>query len=219
MDFTTIFGFLLGFGLIYFGVAEGGGIKVFLNLHGLSIVVGGTLAMTIVNSSAASLWSTAQACVRLFFPRSQTSAPKAIAALRQLADQAKANGIMALQGAGNRLSSEFLKRAVHVATTSGDAEFTRSVLEEDIMQMRMRHHATQSVLRTAGVLSPMLGLLGTLIGIVHVLQQISDPSKVGLAMGPRCRPVLRNFYRILFGGAGLPENCVSAAMMKACSIS
>src|ERR1700694_5283982 len=98
MDFVTIIGFVLGIGLLYFGASEGGGLGVFMNVHGLAIVVGGTFAMTLVNASASGLWSSVKACGRLFFPASYSSPEKIIAELRRCAESAKMDGIMALQG-------------------------------------------------------------------------------------------------------------------------
>jgi chemotaxis protein MotA len=194
MDLLTFIGFALGLSLLGFGASEAGSLKVFLNAHGLAIVVGGTVAMTLVNSSGKSLWSCFRAFVLVFFPKNMTPVAKVIATLRQCAERTKTEGIVALQDTDKRMIDGFLSRAANVAIMSGDAEFTRSVLDEDVLQMRLRHSAAQNVFRTAGVMSPMIGLLGTLIGIVNVLQQISDPAKVGPAMATALSTA---FYGIL----------------------
>jgi chemotaxis protein MotA len=194
MDFITIFGFALGIGLLFYGANQGGGLGVFLNAHGLAIVVGGTFAMTLVNSSTQGLWSTMRACVRLFFPVSQPSPEDVIKELGRCAESARTEGIMSLQNVNRALAGNYLGRSTSIAMTSGDPEFTRSVLEEEIMQMRIRHQTVIGILRTTGVVSPMVGLLGTLIGIVSVLQQITDPTKVGPAMATALSTA---FYGIL----------------------
>jgi chemotaxis protein MotA len=194
MDLMTIVGFIAGFGLLYYGANQGVGLSTFLNMHGLAIVIGGTAAMTLVNSSAHLLINAFRACVRLFFPVRQEKISRVIAMVRGLAEQSRENGVLALQNLDKRFAGGFLERVANVAVMSGEPEFVRMVLEEDILQTRLRHQAVIGALRTVGVISPMVGLLGTLIGIVSVLQQITDPTKVGPAMATALSTA---FYGIL----------------------
>jgi chemotaxis protein MotA len=194
MDPLSFIGFALGFGLLYFGASEGGGLKVFINSHGICIVVGGTLAMTLVNSSARNLWMAFRGFFRLFFPQRITPPGQVIVMLRQLSDRSRSEGMVALQDADRRAAVGFLARAANVALMSGDPEFVRVVLDEDILQMKLRHQVVGGIFRTMGVISPMIGLLGTLIGIVNVLQHITDPTKVGPSMATALSTA---FYGIL----------------------
>jgi chemotaxis protein MotA len=182
MDLMTIIGYILGMGLLAYGASEGGGLQTFINVHGIVIVVGGTLAMMLVNSTGATLKSIPSALLKLLFPTRQVDVERLIAAFRSMADKAKVEGIGAMQASQTGITDAFMDRAINVSVITGDAEATREILEEEVRQIKLRHTNVENVFRTAGVLSPMIGLLGTLLGIVQVLQQITDPEKIGPSM-------------------------------------
>ncbi len=183
MDLGTIIGLALGVGIILFGTREGGGVGVFLNAHGIIIVVGGTFAAMLINSTISTIGNTIRALLGLVFSRRPPSLRATIDLVRKLAEINRSDGLLALEGPGENFGDGFLERSVNMAITSGgNADFVRDVMEQEILQIRQRHLRVTDLLRSLAMISPMFGLVGTLIGIVHVLQQITDPEKVGPAM-------------------------------------
>jgi chemotaxis protein MotA len=107
----------------------------------------------------------------------------------------QANGLGALRNVDPRAAGGFLTEASTTALEYNNADFVRRVLETDVNNKVDRTNEVINVIRTAGVVSPMFGLIGTLLGIIGVLGQISDMNKVGGAMAIA---ITSAFYGIAF---------------------
>jgi chemotaxis protein MotA len=119
----------------------------------------------------------------LFLPLRLPGEEAIIAEMSRLARRAQSEGgLLALQGESPDFAGGFLNRAINVAIATGESHEARRVLETEIRQLRIRRQEDANLLRTMGTLSPMFGLLGTLIGMIKVLQTVSTPTKVGPAM-------------------------------------
>lgn len=183
MDIMTIVGFIAGAAVVLFGVVASGIGKLFLNWHGIVIVIGGTSAATMINTSFDNFIRGVKAFVNIFKNPNIPPPNDCIKMIIQLAETAqKQGGIMALQNVDATFASGFLKRAITVAMTSGEYKETREILEEEIRRKRIYLQEDSNFYRTMGVLSPMFGLIGTLFGIIQTLSHISDPTKVGTSM-------------------------------------
>jgi chemotaxis protein MotA len=101
----------------------------------------------------------------------------------------------ALKEADPKVAGGFLERAATAALEYSDSKFVRQVLEQEINQAFDDINEVANIYRTMGVLAPMFGLLGTLIGIIAVLKEISNPEAVGPAMAVA---ITSAFYGILF---------------------
>ncbi len=183
MDMMTIIGFILSAGVIAWGTFSSGVADKLLNLHGIIIVVGGTLAATIINTSYKRFVAGVKAFFEIF---SSSKVPTVDAAVRMLVGMAetaqKQGGIMALSNTDAAFAGGFLKRAVGVAMISAESRETRAILEEEIRRRRLDVQEDSNFYRTMGVLSPMFGLIGTLFGIIQTLSNISDPTMIGKSM-------------------------------------
>lgn len=183
MDIATWVGFAVGFYILVWAVNQAGVSTLFLNWHGLIIVVGGVICAILVNSSFRTLFNAGRAFLSIFFPSGIARPDQAITEIVRLSERARAEGgLLALQNEGGDFARGFLKRALSVALVCGESHETRRILEDEIRQIRIRRQEDANVFRTMGVLAPMFGLLGTLLGIVQVLRTMSEPTKVGSAM-------------------------------------
>lgn len=195
MDAMTIFGILGAISLITLGIAEGGAVSAFMNLHGILLVIGGTLCSTMVNSSFKEIKDTFKAGFFLFRKPHYIQAEQIIPIVSALATKSRQQGIFSLQDEGKDIGDDgFFAHAIDVCLTTNDELLARVTLEKEINQVRVRHREVGNIFRTAGLLSPMFGLLGTLIGIIGVLRNISDPEKVGPEMAVA---ISSAFYGIL----------------------
>jgi len=183
MDFSTLIGFLGAIGVLAWGVRETGVGTIFINAHGIVLVaVGSFMAMTL-NTPLRMLYGAIKAFLKLFLSSRVPAVEQTIAEIVKLAEKARAaGGLLTLQDEGKEVAGGFLNRALNVAIASGEANETRRIVEEEVRQIRLRDIEYQNVWRTWGILAPMFGLLGTLLGIITVLKSMSEPTKVGPAM-------------------------------------
>ncbi|HBA61514.1 MAG TPA: hypothetical protein DCZ92_12005 [Elusimicrobia bacterium] len=183
MDVMTIIGFLLGGVVMTWGVYASGISDKLLNMHGIVLVVGGTLAATIVNTSLRRFISGVRAFGAIFATPRTPTAEEVVKLILQMADTAqRQGGILALSNPDPVFAGGFLKRAVSVAMISAQSRETRDMLEEEIRRRRLDFQEDANFYRTMGVLSPMFGLIGTLFGIIQTLSNISDPAMIGRSM-------------------------------------
>jgi len=183
MDMMTIIGFVLGAAVVGWGAFSAGVADKLLNAHGLVIVIGGTMAATIVNTSYKRFVTGVKAFGDIFAAPKLPSIDEAVRTLVGMAETAqKQGGIMALSNTDPAFAGGFLKRAVGVAMVSSQSHETRAVLEEEIRRRRLDVQEDSNFYRTMGVLSPMFGLIGTLFGIIQTLGNISDPAMIGKSM-------------------------------------
>lgn len=183
MDIMTIIGFLLGLGVVAWGTFSAGVADKIVNAHGIIIVLGGTLAATVVNTSYRRFVAGLKAFFEIFSSPRMPTVDEAVRTLVTMSETAqKQGGIMALSNTDPAFAGGFLKRAVGVAMISAQSNETRAILEEEIRRRRLDVQENSNLYRTMGVLSPMFGLIGTLFGIIQTLSNISDPTAIGRSM-------------------------------------
>ena len=183
MDMMTVVGFLLGAAVVIWGAFSSGVADKILNSHGVIIVLGGTLAATIVNTSYKRFFAGVRAFGEIFASPKTPTVDEAVRMVVNMAGTAqKQGGIMALTNTDAAFAGGFLKRAVSVAMISAESRETRNILEEEIRRRRLDVQENSNFYRTMGVLSPMFGLIGTLFGIIQTLSNISDPAMIGRSM-------------------------------------
>lgn len=210
MDYMTIIGFVGALSVLFLGIVKDGSVSALINLHGVTIVVGGTFFATMVNSSLEDIWNSARAALYLLAKPKFLQPQAAISEITRLATRARQEGLRSLQDEGRTVGDDgFVSRAIDVCMTVGDERLARLALEKEIGQMVNRHKEVGNIYRTAGLLAPMFGLLGTLIGIIQVLRNISEVESVGPAMATA---ISSAFYGILLAnllfvpGAGKLRN-------------
>jgi len=198
MDFMTFIGLFGGLGLYSYGIIEGDSVKAFLNAHGILLVCGGTIAVTLIYCPAHMFVGVLQASMKLFFPTKLMKTEKLIDKICELAKKARMQGFDALDKDISSIKDDgFFLRAYHTCLTSPDEMSARNAIEREVIQLASRHKEVIAVYKVLGMVAPMMGLMGTVIGIVSVLKNISDPSKVGSSMGVAMSTV---FYGILLAG-------------------
>jgi len=195
MDITSIIGLIGAIALIVLGIFAGQVSSIFLNLHGILIVFGGTIIAMLINTPGQYVRETLVAVLSLLKPDPYGEPGNLIPALVRLSQEVQANGLGALRNVDPRAAGGFLTEASTTALEYNNADFVRRVLETDVNNKVDRTNEVINVIRTAGVVSPMFGLIGTLLGIIGVLGQISDMNKVGGAMAIA---ITSAFYGIAF---------------------
>lgn len=195
MDLTTVFGIISLGVLILVGVATHQVTSTLINLHGVLIVMWGTFAAILINTPMTFLVRAVRGLGSLFKEQDLARPQTIIPVMTDLAEQCRMRGMTAMRDTDASIANGFLNRVTAAAMEYNDAKFVQEVIEQEINQEADLENEVANVYRSMGILSPMFGLLGTLIGIIAVLKQLSDPEAVGPAMGVA---ITSAFYGILF---------------------
>jgi len=191
LDAATLVGLVSGFGLIALATTMGSSPLSFLNLPAFLIVFGGTLGVTTISFSLGEILRTQRVIAKALFEGGE-DARRTTEQMLQLADLARREGVLALQDRTRLLSgSPFALKAFELLLDGIPADEIDALLRHDVDQMTWRHANSAAVLRKAAEVSPAMGLIGTLIGLVQMLGNLDDPATIGPSMAVA---LLTTFY-------------------------
>jgi len=179
MDIATIIGLVGGAILVAAAIFIGGDITIFINLPGLLIVVGGTIATCFIKFTMKDLINSVRVAMKAFTVKIQP--PESIMErMVALAKVAKESGLIALEN--EKPDDEFSAKAFQYLADGFEEERIEELLRKDINLTVQRHSVGQKVFRGMGRSAPAFGMIGTLIGLVEMLANMSNPSSIGPAM-------------------------------------
>ncbi len=179
MDIATLIGLLGGFGIIIGAIASGGDIMLFVNIPSVLIVVGGTFMVTLMEVSLKDFLGSFSIGLKAFFYKTD-DARQLIEEAVVLADVARKNGLLALEN--QEIGNDFLKTGIGLCVDGHDPALVRRMLDKDISLTIQRHEVGQNMFRSMAVMAPAMGMIGTLVGLVQMLANMSDPASIGPAM-------------------------------------
>lgn len=182
MDLTSVLGVFGLVGLVVTAVATGQVSSAFLNAHGFLIVIGGACISIMINTPSKLLLDSMKSILILFRGASVTDPNDIVPLLITASQNVHARGMNALGGMDQKVAGGFLARAAQIGMEFKDPKYVQEVLESELRLEFEHHNEIVNVYRTLSILFPMFGLIGTLLGIVDVLKQISQPESVGPAM-------------------------------------
>ncbi|MCA9669732.1 MAG: MotA/TolQ/ExbB proton channel family protein [Myxococcales bacterium] len=188
MDLATIVGLVAAFGLILISIGKG--FSAFIDGPSAMIVFGGTFGAALVHYRFKQIFG-AISIAKKAFTYKALDATSLIKQLVEYASQARREGILALETAANETEDAFLKRGLQLAVDGHDIEAIQAVLETEIEQLRDRHKSGAEIFAALAGYAPALGMIGTLVGLVLMLQKMDDPSAIGPAMAVA---LLTTFY-------------------------
>lgn len=179
MDLATVIGMILGWGCIIGGfLMEGGRPGALVEKSAAVIVFGGSIGATIICFSLKHTTSLPIVLKQAFFSKSLDRL-QMMQDIVSLAKKARQAGILALEGEIARLDNVFLKQSVQLVVDGTQPELVREILDTEIEAMRMRHKGGVEFFTMWGGFAPTLGVLGTVMGLVHMLENLSDPGGMG----------------------------------------
>ncbi|MEM1349757.1 MAG: MotA/TolQ/ExbB proton channel family protein [Myxococcota bacterium] len=190
MDIATLIGLVLAFGLVIGSILVGGGLGAFIDVPSMLIVVFGTFAVGLVNYPLKDMISSASVAMNAFKDnvpdvKSQTQF------LLQCADAARKDGVLALEKEIGNIDDAFMQKGLQMLVDGMDPEALKSMLYDELYAMDDRHRKGAKIFSSLASTAPAMGLIGTLIGLVQMLQNMSDPSAIGPAMAVA---LLTTFY-------------------------
>lgn len=179
MDVLTIVGVALALGAIVGGQAlEGGHLGSILQLTAFIIVMGGTLgAICVQNPMSVVLKSISLLSLALFDPKQDTKAN--IQQIIDLANLSRKQGLLALESKVKGIPDPFFRKGVQLIVDGTDPKLVAEILDTE-----MEHHEEEGVTaakvwEAAGGYAPTVGILGAVLGLIHVMENLADPSKLG----------------------------------------
>ncbi len=193
MDIATLIGIFTAFALVVGAILMGSSLTLFINIPGMMIVIGGTLGATMINYPLPDILKVTKVVKNAFFHRKQT-VKELIGEFVALAGTARREGILALESSIGDMKDEFMRKGLQLSIDGLEPSSIREILSTEIDSIRDRHKLGAEIFTTLGTFAPALGMIGTLIGLVQMLQTMDDPSTIGPAMAVA---LLTTFYGAL----------------------
>ncbi|MAP31602.1 MAG: flagellar motor protein PomA [Marinobacter sp.] len=180
MDILTLVGLLAGTLIVLLAMLANATVLTFLNLPGLAIVLGGTFAVTLIKFRMPSVLSAFRLAFRAAFTDRLARPAELIREVGVLARVVRKEGILGLEN--HDTQDEFLKKAINLCVDGHPPELVEEALLQDSQQTAERYEVAERVFRGIGESAPAIGMLGTLVGLVQMLNTLDDPSSIGPAM-------------------------------------
>lgn len=181
MDLATLIGVVVAFGLVLYGILVGGTLLIFWDAASAAIVLGGTVGVTLINYPLADFLSVVKVLKNVFLFKLQ-SGKELIETLVDMANKTRTGGILSIEPMIKDIKDGFLSKGMQMLVDGIDVNSIQSVLEKEMDYVEDRHKLGAEILTTLATFAPALGMIGTLIGLVQMLQKLDDPSKIGPAM-------------------------------------
>ena len=191
VDIATLFGILGAFTLIITAIVLGGSPYAFIDIPSVCIVIGGTFGITVACYSFRDVGTASAIVMSTVFYHTRNPASAALHVL-QLADLSRRKGLLTMEPYVPRLmNEEMLHKGLKMLLDGSSGDEIERIMQGEMQAAARRHTRTVGVLRKAAEISPAMGLIGTLVGLVQMLGNLSDPSTIGPSMAVA---LLTTFY-------------------------
>lgn len=182
MDLMTFIGWIVGLGSIGWVISSGETFRFFYNTHALVLVFGGTFGSTLITYPWSIIKRVPWALLLFMFPGRRESADSVMSSVLAVAGRARRTGMESVEIDMNGVQNRFLSNGLRMIADGLPANVIRANLEKEIHFIRLRHGEIANVFRNMATYAPIFGLLGTLVGVVEVLLNLSDPRTMGMHM-------------------------------------
>ncbi|GAB5046058.1 flagellar motor protein [Thermodesulfovibrio sp. TK110] len=182
MDLVALLGLIIGVGAIIAGnIAEGGTTAHLVQAAAAIIVFGGTLGATILSFPLKDIITAFISLKFIFFSRS-VNFDEAIETILDLLVIARKRGLLALQEELDRIDDSFLKRGITYVIDGVSPNIIKESLQQEIYAYEEIIRRAARVYDSAGGFAPTIGIIGAILGLIHVLKNVADPSKIGIGI-------------------------------------
>lgn len=195
MDITTIIGWVLGLGVLAFGIMyvapdkEAGtaaqfvidNLWNFIDFPSIAVVLGGCISGLMV-AFPLNIFAKIPRHLKIMFLPTKYRPQDYITQIVDLATEARINGLLSLEGKLNETKDEFLKSSMMLVVDAVEPDKVKQLLETELDYLDERHAQDRAFYDKAGAFGPAFGMIGTLMGLVNLLKQLSDPDAIAPAM-------------------------------------
>lgn len=181
MDIATVVGLVVGIGFIVGAISFGGSVLQYMDLPSFVLVVGATLAATMVNYRLDELLQGVR-LLRVAAGQHHFNPEELIGLVVRLAEKARREGLLAMEEEADRLKDPFLRKGIQLVVDGTDPELVRNILDIELTFIEERHRRGQAIFESLAAYAPAFGMIGTLVGLIRMLGKLDDPATVGPAM-------------------------------------
>lgn len=190
MDIATIVGLLFGFAVIVAPIAMGGGGNAFVHIPSLCIVVGGMLCSVLIHFSMSQFLGIFSIIKKTILVK--VLAPnEIIQKMVNFAAISRRDGALALEEQIKKIDNQFIAKGLQMLVDGQDEDAVRDLMDLEIQYLQERHNIGKKILEFMGAAAPAFGMIGTLIGLVQMLRNLSSPEQIGSGMAVA---LLTTFY-------------------------
>ena len=168
-------------GILGAATMEGTSPAAFLNMPAMILVFVGTFGATCAAAGMEGM-KKIPALYKIAFSGSDHHLAAKVRELVSLAEKARRDGLLALEADLESIEDDFTRKGLQLVVDGTDPDLVRDILEVEVDAMAARHKEGAEVFKTAGGFAPTMGIIGTVMGLVHVLENLSAPSTLGPAI-------------------------------------
>lgn len=182
MDLASIIGLIACFAMVIFGIGTGdkgmAALLDFLDAPSAIITFGGAFCCILASYPMADFFAGLKS-ISLIFKVPLQNVPEIIQKIIDLSNIARKEGLLSLEEAAGDLDDPFLKKGILLIVDGTDPELVRAIMETEIVSIEDRHKQKIGFWNDLGAMGPAWGMIGTLIGLINMLQVLDDPSSIG----------------------------------------
>ncbi|MBI1986075.1 MAG: MotA/TolQ/ExbB proton channel family protein [Rhodospirillales bacterium] len=180
MDIATLLGLIIGVTVVTLAIMTGSDLWIFLNLPGFLIVLGGTFAATLIKFPISGVFVAFFVGIKAAFVNENETPREIIDLTMRLVKRARKSGLIGLEKI--RVGNSFFRKGVQLCADGRDVDFIRKTMTREMELAIQRQEVGERVFRAIGDSAPAFGMVGTLVGLVQMLSNMSDPTTIGPAM-------------------------------------
>jgi len=179
MDIATVVGLVVCFGGFLVGfILEGGKLASLMQVTAALIVFGGTFGAAMISAPLSETLGLIKVVMKAFMRPSYEAEP-VIAKFVAFAEKVRREGLLVLEEDANQESDNFLKTGMQLVIDGNDTELVKDILATELRYLEERHERGAHYLNNLGGFAPTFGIIGTVMGLINVLANLSDPGSLG----------------------------------------
>jgi chemotaxis protein MotA len=182
MDIASLVGLILALGLIFASIGLGSApFAAFIDIPSFLVVVGGAVAAALICFPLGSMLRAPIVVLKVFFNRNEDRL-KLILQIVELAETARRDGLLALESKVDGIDNPLVRTGIQMAVDGSAPDVVEEVLRTEVEAVATRHKEGKGIMDQMGRFAPAYGMIGTLMGLIMMLQDMSDPSGIGAGM-------------------------------------
>jgi len=181
VDIATFLGVISAFGLVGIAIVSRGDFTIFFNISSLLVVLGGTFGATLINYPMKDIHRVLKVVKKAFFHK-DTDFVGVIPDMVRYSRLSRRDGILALDKVIAEVEDQFYYEGLRMVVDGTKADVLNQILRNEIDFLEARHRVGISIFRTMGQYAPAFGMIGTLIGLIFMLQSLHDASQIAASM-------------------------------------
>ncbi|MCM8773668.1 MAG: motility protein A [Candidatus Omnitrophica bacterium] len=179
MDIASFLGIVVGISLIVLAIRKD--LNIFISIPSAMITFGGAIAATFINFPFTHVMKVLKVASKVFFAK-PLNPYDTVEKIVALAEKARREGFLALESEISTIKDDFLKRGLQSVIDGVSREAIKDNLTKQLDFLSERHALGQEIFNSMGTYAPAFGMIGTLIGLILMLNNLDDPKKVGPGM-------------------------------------